>query len=382
MFLKAQWIDFAIAAIFFVLFLIYRDVWILIAAAVIAGYNIIKYSWVYPETRHNLIRELMKGLPYPFAYVNRQGKMVLQNDLFVKLAESKVKNIQDDGFNIFVRQVLVRSFNKYSQTSSQYNINGIDYQVIRVPVFDREKYDGYFVIFQDITRMIEGEKMQKRFIADASHELKTPIASIKGMSEILVSPDFEGDEDVRQDFLKQIAIESTRLERIVSDLLFQSRLSENKIFLDKAPFNLLELLQEVAHQFKSKLEYHQIQLKIECSSDVRINGDRFRMQQVFNNLMQNAINYAAGTKIEIKVKRRQQQIYIYFKDYGEGISEEDLKHIFDRFYRSSIDRNRYNGGSGLGLPIVKAIISAHDGTINVKSKLKEFTEFTIELTEN
>ncbi len=223
--------------------------------------------------------------------------------------------------------------------------------------------------------------MQKRFISDASHELRTPITSIMGMVEILNRAGFN-DLETQKEFLFQIENDVKNLDLIVKDLLLQSKMREKKLYLDKVIFDLEQLFENIIHDLRADLIKAKIKVRLQCEGNITIFADQFRLSQVFINLINNSINYAENGIIDILCESTETQVIITISDNGKGIKEENLPHVFERFYRGESDRRRKVGGSGLGLAISKSIIDAHDGTIEVISKENIGTTFIIKLTQS
>ncbi|HHX52893.1 MAG TPA: HAMP domain-containing histidine kinase [Erysipelothrix sp.] len=232
------------------------------------------------------------------------------------------------------------------------------------------------LVFSDITSFMDAQKAQKRFIADASHELKTPITSIKGISELLVTHDM--DHVTQNEFLSQISKESNRLQLIVHDLLELSRLSSNRLILNHTSFNFSDLVKEVYHGLRTLLLSKNLNFIYDFSNQP-VFLDYERMHQVLNNLLNNAINYSDEGKIELIAYHTDSEFVITISDQGIGIDEKHHPYLFDRFYRIDEARNRQVGGSGLGLSIVKEIIEAHGGEIRVQNNDGGGTQFVISL---
>lgn len=327
-----------------------------------------------------LLKQLINAIPSPLAYINQRGDFEVSNINFDQLLLVDPENVYDVKVDPSLRQIMLDAFLNEKQFVRQFNYNGLDFQVHSIPIVEDERYQGCMIIFQDVTQVTDGEKMQKRFIADASHELKTPIHAIKKRIEKLNQKDFN-DEALKVEYLQSIEKQTKRLEYIVTDLLLQSRLKADKVYLDKSVFNLRQFFEGVIHERRQELHQANIHVRLNCPSDITILADQFRLSQVFLNLFNNAINYTENGKIEIECESWDNKVKITFSDDGKGIKEEELPSIFDRFYSGDENYSRNLGGSGLGLAISKEIIKAHGGTLNVKSEYGKGTHFIIELSQ-
>lgn len=322
--------------------------------------------------------QIIASIPSALVYINQRGEFDVSNKKFDSILNVEALNVYDSRIDTNFRQMLLDAFLNEKQFIRQEVFDDVNYQVLSIPMLKKERYNGCMIILQDITRLLEGEKMQQQFIANASHELKTPIASIKGMSEVLNRSEFD-DEETSKEFLARIQIESARLEQIVEDLLLQSKLMENKLHLEKTEFNLRQFFEGLIYEKRRELHMANIEVILNCPSDVMIVGDHFRLSQVFINLFNNAINYATNESIKIDCNISRKNWNIRFCDTGAGIDESVIPHIFERFYRADAARERYSGSTGLGLAISKAIIEAHGGHIQVESELGKGTCFEVQL---
>ncbi|PLS02567.1 two-component system histidine kinase PnpS [Neobacillus cucumis] len=255
------------------------------------------------------------------------------------------------------------------------------FMVYGVPIIGvNNVWKGVLLVFHDITELKKLEQMRKDFVANVSHELKTPVTSIKGFTETLLDGAMNNKETL-QAFLSIILKESDRLQSLIQDLLELSKIEQHGFRLNIQPFDLHFLLKEVIKLLEGKAVAKNIKLEFSCEqSPVLIKGDTDRLKQVFINLISNAISYTpTNGAVEIFLVEYEQKVSVHVKDTGVGISKEDIPRIFERFYRVDRARSRNSGGTGLGLAIVKHLIEAHHGIISVKSKLGEGSEFTIEL---
>ncbi|WP_059171375.1 two-component system histidine kinase PnpS [Bacillus sp. FJAT-27445] len=244
-------------------------------------------------------------------------------------------------------------------------------------------WKGVLLVFHDITELKKLEQIRKDFVANVSHELKTPVTSIKGFAETLLDGAMK-DEKALHEFLSIILKESDRLQRLIQDLLELSKLEQHNFRLDILRFNLAPILKEIVAILDGKASEKRIDLVIHpIPDDLEIEGDSFRIRQVLINLLTNAITYTPmDGRVELTVRDAGKRIVMVVRDTGIGIEEEEIPRIFERFYRVDRARTRNSGGTGLGLAIVKHIVEAHKGRITVKSNIGKGTEFILEFRKS
>lgn len=323
---------------------------------------------------------MVSSIPSPLFLLDQFGAIVLHNDVKritihpYEGAETYLHN----GYAQSVKEFIKDAFILEKNLERRMEISGIAYQAISVPVMSLGKFSGCLILMQDISKALEGEKMQKQFLADASHELKTPIAVIKGMLEILNREDFD-DPQVEKDFLYQMEQETKRLEELVKDILTLSKLSNDHPVLDRRKIDMKELIETEVESMKKAAEAKGLRIHTSYAYEDVVFCDPMRIRQVVTNLLSNAIKYSEQGLIDISLT--QEDVYVVFSitDCGCGLSEEQLAHIFERFYRVKDDRSRKSGGSGLGLAIVKSIVEAHKGQIKVFSEVGMGTTFQVYL---
>ncbi|MCM3116663.1 ATP-binding protein [Neobacillus sp. MER 74] len=253
--------------------------------------------------------------------------------------------------------------------------------VYGVPILGTNNvWKGVLLVFHDITEIKKLEQMRKDFVANVSHELKTPVTSIKGFTETLMDGAMNNKETLEA-FLSIILKESDRLQTLIQELLDLSKIEQQGFRLNIQELDLNELLKEVITILSGKAQAKNIRVSLLCKQDqVMIQGDLDRLKQVFINLIANAMNYTPPEgNVEIILLEHGEKVRVHVKDTGIGISKEEIPRIFERFYRVDRARSRNSGGTGLGLAIVKHLIEAHHGNISVRSELGEGSEFIIEL---
>ncbi|MGO1923322.1 MAG: two-component system histidine kinase PnpS [Jeotgalicoccus sp.] len=239
---------------------------------------------------------------------------------------------------------------------------------------------GAIIVLHDITDIRRLEKMRSEFVANVSHELKTPITSVKGFAETLLSGDVP-DEATANQFMQIIYDESERLNRLITDLLELSKIEKQAMPLKITAVNVNEIIENSTQTISKFARDKNLTLHLpDDEKPVYVEADIDRLGQIVLNLVANAVNYTSDNgDIYIDVEERSSKIVLSVKDTGMGIPEEALDRLFERFYRVDKARSRHSGGTGLGLAIVKHLVESHDGRIYVNSKEGIGTTFTVEL---
>lgn len=235
--------------------------------------------------------------------------------------------------------------------------------------------------FNEMMNRIESHyNRQRQFVSDASHELRTPIAVIQGYA-VMLDRWGKNDPEVLQESIEAIKNESENMKELIEKLLFLARHDKDTFVFEKEEFSLTEMLSEIARETQIIDNSHE--LKLNMNKEVSVYADRNRIKQALRVFIDNSIKYTpSGGEIIISLREDGYEIVIGIKDNGIGMSEEELKYVFDRFYRSDQSRTKEKGGHGLGLAIAKIIILGHGGKIKVKSKVGEGSEFFIVLKQD
>jgi two-component system OmpR family sensor kinase len=222
----------------------------------------------------------------------------------------------------------------------------------------------------------ESEKKLRRFVADASHELRTPLTAIRGFAELHRQGAVVGEEKTKE-LISRIEKESIRMGSLVEDLLLLARLDQSRE-LTFDPVDINHLVNEAVASARAAGPGHEITVSSK-SDEVFVLGDSMRIHQAIANLLANARTHTpVGTKIAVKISQNDLDTRISISDNGPGLSEADQKRVFERFFRADPSRVRVGGeGSGLGLAIVDAVMKAHDGIVEVQSRLGEGATFEI-----
>lgn len=232
------------------------------------------------------------------------------------------------------------------------------------------------LVLHDITQLKNLEQIRRKFVANVSHELRTPLTIIKGYVEALLEDNTKLPEETRARFLDKIARNTKRLNMLVEDILTLSRLESTPEEIKPELHSLQEMLEEAIEDYRSRIASKKQKIVLEFDDQIgEFAFDRLRIQQVFDNLIENAFKHAPEftlIKVNVAYDAMSNMIQCSVSDDGPGVPEKDLPHIFERFYR--VDKGRsYDGGSGLGLSIMKHIVQQHNGTVSAESTLKKGT---------
>jgi two-component system phosphate regulon sensor histidine kinase PhoR len=245
------------------------------------------------------------------------------------------------------------------------------------PLADRGPTGRIVVTLTDITQRRRLEVLRRDFVANASHELKTPVAAVRALAETLLTalPD---DPEAGRRFAERIGREAERLDLLARDLLDLSRVERGT--LDVEPVDLVGLAKEVVGGYGELAEERRIRLQAELQPQVSIRGDRAQLGLLLSNLLDNALRYtpAKGT-VCVRLDATESRAVIQVSDTGQGIPAGELPRVFERFYRVDKARARRTGGTGLGLAIVRHVAEAHGGTVRVDSELGRGSTFTVTL---
>ena len=245
------------------------------------------------------------------------------------------------------------------------------------PLADRGPTGRIVVTMTDITQRRRLEVLRRDFVANASHELKTPVAAVRALAETLLTalPD---DPEAGRRFAERIGREAERLDLLTRDLLDLSRVERGA--LDVEPVDLVGLVKEVVGGYADRAEERRIKLSTEVEPGVALRGDRAQLGLLLSNLIDNALHYTpAKGAVCVRLNAAESRAVLQVHDTGQGIPAGELSRVFERFYRVDKARTRQTGGTGLGLAIVRHVAEAHGGTVRVDSELGRGSTFTVAL---
>ncbi|XXM71015.1 two-component system histidine kinase PnpS [Lysinibacillus sphaericus] len=341
------------------------------------------------EMQHDRLTTLVENMGSAMLLIDHRGYVVLTNRTFrefFNLNESQLRKVRyhevihHQQVNKLVEEIFMTEDRVRRQILLPHKIERRHYEVYGAPIIGQnDEWKGIVVVFHDITELKNLEQMRKDFVANVSHELKTPITSIKGFSETLLDGAMN-DKEALKSFLEIILTESDRLQTLIQDLLELSKIEKHGFELSLDKQEISGLVGEVLPILKDRAEKKNITIHSRFDSPGTAEVDSYRMKQVFINLISNAIVYTPnGGDVTISITEDIENVHVSVSDNGIGISEEELPRIFERFYRVDKARSRNSGGTGLGLAIVKHIIEAHEGKIEVESRLNKGTTFKVTL---
>ncbi len=319
-----------------------------------------------------------------------QGVMVLGRDGRVTLTNSAIRKILETDRDLSGKTPLEAFRRPELDNAVRAALGGESTQVLEIGFGPRilqanvspvtnvaGQVDSAVIVFHDLTDIRRIDRMRRDFVANVSHEFKTPLTSIRGYTETLLSG-AKDDPSIAMDFLRTIERNAQHLESLVNDLLVLAKF-EAEVPVTREPFDLKLVIAEQVASRKNSIREGDIQVSVECP-DLQIHADRSRLATALSNLIDNAIHYnKPGGQIRIYVEAQNGMLSIAIADTGNGIPSEELPRIFERFYRVDKARTRESGGTGLGLSIVKHAIESQGGAISVSSRLGAGSIFTIRL---
>lgn len=339
--------------------------------------------------------KLIKHFQYSkegFAMFTSEGREILSNILFIQfinvISDTQIHQVEDvtdiaelEPIRTFLNKN-IRNLNrkkKVLRESVTIDKNGKIFLIECILFLD----NSYEISINDISRQEEESRMKRQLTQNVSHELKTPVSSIQGYLEtILSNPDLSPDK--RQFFLERCYSQSTRLTGLLRDISVLNRLDEASEMFDLTEVNITKLIAEIQKECSQDMEEKHITSEIILPGDPTVFGNNSLLYSIFRNLYDNAIAYA-GENIKITVncyKEDPKYYYFSFSDNGVGIPEEHINRIFERFYRVDKGRSRKIGGTGLGLSIVKNGVNFHKGQISAKSSPGKGVTFFFTLKRN
>lgn len=340
------------------------------------------------EIQKDRLSTLIENMGSALLLIDDKGFISMINHAYIDLfrveeeeylSELYYKVIKHEEINAIIEEIFMAEQKLKKQIVLTIGIERKNFEVYGAPIMGpKGEWKGILLVFHDITELKKLESVRKQFVANVSHELNTPVTSIKGFSETLLDGAMH-DPQALEHFLSIILKESDRLQALIKELLELSKVEQQGFQLDIQEIDIVPVLSDTYAMLEKKASKKHIQFEIQdFKKPIMCEADTFRLKQVCLNLVSNAISYTPSYgKVQITAKEESDKIYIAIEDTGIGIEEKEFPRIFERFYRVDKDRSRESGGTGLGLAIAKHIMEAHEGEITVESQKNVGTTFTI-----
>lgn len=334
-----------------------------------------------PPARDGSLEKLVSSLPAPMLLVERSGYIKAVNAAAAELVgadpeRAKGRALIETVASVDLERLVRRALTGETAESAIVlrDAAGERHLLVSATPIDGGS-EGALVFLQDRSKVADTERVRRDFLADISHELRTPVSSIRLMVEtIQLSGE---DPEALRIFLPQVVAELERMTRMIEDLLTLARSEAGAVPLNRSNVDLSAVVREAAETFKRRADEQKVELEVVPVERIDANVDAERIRQVVANLVDNALRHtAAGGHVRVELLSRDGDAILRVRDDGVGIPFKDLPHVFERFYVVDRSRSRDSGGTGLGLAIVKQIVEGHGGWVYVDSELGSGATFS------
>jgi two-component system, OmpR family, phosphate regulon sensor histidine kinase PhoR len=339
------------------------------------------------ETERDQLSTILKSMNEGVITVNDKGLITHVNRAACRMLCTRREHclgqpLQDMDASNNLNQAFVKCQQEQVSVERSIQLDGYTFARhyrLHVTLLKHSDQAGAILVLQDITDVQRMDRMRADFVANASHELKTPITAIRGFAETLIE-DEAIERQTQQHFIRKIHSQSIRLSDLVSELLALSRLESNDAAFN-AQVDLQQIVQRVCDNLQAVAQSHQVMLDLDTKGQpIMLLGDENALGQMVTNLVDNAIKYTpAMGDVHVVIEVNASTALLSIKDDGIGIDEANQERIFERFYRVDKARSQSLGGTGLGLAIVKHIVQNHKGSLQLKSKLNQGSTFVIKI---
>ena len=341
-----------------------------------------------------LIETLIGGLPGAAIVLDREGRVIAFNEAAATIAPALRRG--EPALITLRMPELVDAIRRASATARPQRVEFFErvprdrwfeafVTPVRLPAAADGASDILLMTFNDLTPLRRVEEMRADFIANASHELRTPLAALLGFIETLQGP-AKNDPAAREKFLDIMQGQATRMARLIDDLLSLSRIELNAHLQPNTAVDLAPIVRQVADGLQTLARDRDVVIKVTAPTEpLIVLGDRDELIRALENLVENALKYgAAGKRVDITLTRSQTragapEVRLAVRDYGPGIAPEHLPRLTERFYRVDVADSRAQGGTGLGLALVKHVLNRHGGKVSIESTAGEGATFTMHL---
>jgi len=338
------------------------------------------------------LRAIVSGLPDPVIALDRDGRVVALNEPARALAPALR---QGEPVTLALRMPeLTEAIDRACTGGEQQRVEYSErvpldrwFEAVAMPVRrtpDARTPDLVLLTFRDLTPLRRVEEMRADFVANASHELRTPLAALSGFIETLQGS-ARDDAKARERFLAIMQEQARRMARLIDDLLSLSRIELNAHRRPDAPVELIPIVRQVVDGLQTLARDRGVVIEVDANDAITVLGDRDELVRLFENLVENALKYgAAGKRVDVKLSRgitaeSEAEAIVSVRDYGPGIAPEHVPRLTERFYRVDVRESRAQGGTGLGLALVKHILNRHRGRLSIESAPGAGATFTVHL---
>lgn len=341
----------------------------------------IKDNYREISRERDTIETILKNMKESLIIIDENKNLLSVNNSAMELFNSKRKLIGENILNLIRDDDLLKLIDDALMGSSVESITNIgdrEFKFYVNPVFEDKKVRGVVILFIDETEEIRALRLREEFSSNVSHELKTPLTSICGFSELLVNGMV--DDANKEEFYKLIYDDSKRLLNLIEDIMKISGLETEETF-SREEIKLKELIKDILRSQRNLIDEKNIAVSLD--GDGLVFENKTMMWELFANIINNGLKYNKdGGKLDIKISEDEKHYEVLIVDTGIGIPSKDLARIFERFYRVDKSRSRKIGGTGLGLSIVKHVLQSIDGKLEISSKLGMGTSFKIILSKD
>lgn len=341
----------------------------------------IKDNYREISRERDTIETILKNMKESLIIIDENKNLLSVNNSARELFNSKRDLIGENILNLIRDEDLLKLIDDALMGSSVESITNIgdrEFKFYVNPVFEDKKVRGVVILFIDETEEIRALRLREEFSSNVSHELKTPLTSICGFSELLVNGMV--DDDNKEEFYKLIYDDSKRLLNLIEDIMKISGLESEEAF-SREEIKLKELIKDILRSQRNLIDEKNIAVSLE--GDGLVYENKTMMWELFANIINNGLKYNKdGGKLDIKISEDEKNYEVSIVDTGIGIPSKDLARIFERFYRVDKSRSRKIGGTGLGLSIVKHVLQSIDGKLEISSKLGMGTSFKVILRKD
>lgn len=347
----------------------------------------LQQQWDTIRKSEDRLKSVIETMPSGLSLIDAAGRIQLVNPALERLIGLQADDIDKEPYTRLapmsqLDELIEECFETKASIREELHIFYPEERILEANVApiagdDDHRFAGVVVVLHDMTTIRRLEKMRSEFVANVSHEIKTPITAVIGFTETLLDGALEDEETCRH-FLQIIHQESARLHRLIRDILDLSKIESRQLPFNIETLDISQLVREVAGTLKKQIEQSRLHLHLHLPEKLEVESDPDRIRQIIVNLLTNAIIYTPENgRIDLTLTRRDKTWQLKVTDTGVGIPEADLPRIFERFYRVDKARSRESGGTGLGLAIVKHLVEGLNGSIDVESAVNKGTAFTV-----